>query len=220
MWFWHSSIWVFRWVSYRSFNLLPGFMKRNVLLIFHFDDFLFDLPFRATSHIRWMIAITIGTFCFVFTFMIIMSSLSTLCTFCFVLAVYYISFFFSLSCSSRGRTACPMKAALGRWRKKWSACWTCGIDITPGKDMRKRESFRRFLLPSICAGHYHIDKGINALIISLTGSTFASYGNSSYRGALTHWGKVTYICVTNLSLVHIMLVDAKPLSEPTVEYCQ
>ena len=73
----------------------------------------------------------------------------------------FVSFFFSWSCSSRGRTACPMKAALGRWRKKWSACWTCGIDITLGKDMRKRESFRRFLLPSICAGHYHIDKGIN-----------------------------------------------------------
>ena len=88
--FWHSSIWVFRWVSYRSFNLLPGFMKRNVLLIFHFDDFLFDLPFRATSHICWMIAITICTFCFIFAFMIVMSSLSTFCTFCFVLAESFV----------------------------------------------------------------------------------------------------------------------------------
>ena len=88
--FWHSSIWIFRWVSYRSFNLLPGFMKRNVLLILHFDDFLFDLPFRATSHICWMIAITIGTFCFVVTFMIVMSSLSTFCTFCFVLAESFV----------------------------------------------------------------------------------------------------------------------------------
>ena len=85
--FWHSSIRVFRWVSYRSFNLLPGFMKRNVLLIFHFNNFLFDLPFRATSHICWMIAITIGTFCFIFTFMIVMSSLST---FWFVLAESFI----------------------------------------------------------------------------------------------------------------------------------
>ena len=88
--FWHSSIWVFRWVSYRFFNLLPGFMNRNVLLILHFDDFLFDLPFRATSHISWMIAITIGTFCFVVTIMIVMSSLSTFCTFCFVLAESFV----------------------------------------------------------------------------------------------------------------------------------
>ena len=87
MWLWHSRIWVFRWVSYRSFNLLPGFMKRDVLLIFHFDHFLFVLPFGATSHIRWMIAITIGTFCFVFAFMIIMSSLST---FWFVLAESFV----------------------------------------------------------------------------------------------------------------------------------
>ena len=88
--FWHSSIWVFRWVSYRSFNLLPDFMKRNVLLVLHFDDFLFDLPFRAISHICWMIAITIGTFCFAVTFMIVMSSLSTFCTFCFVLAESFV----------------------------------------------------------------------------------------------------------------------------------
>ena len=85
--FWHSSIWVFRWLSYRSFNLLPGFMKRNVLLVLHFDDFFFDLPFRATSHICWMIAMTIGTFCYVVTFMIVMSSLST---FCFVLAESFV----------------------------------------------------------------------------------------------------------------------------------
>ena len=90
MGFWHSSICVFRCVSYRSFNLLPGFMKRNVLLILHFDDFLFDLPFRATSHICWMIAITFGTFCFVVTFMIVVSSLSTFCTFCFVLAESFV----------------------------------------------------------------------------------------------------------------------------------
>ena len=85
--FWNTSIWVFRWVSHRSFNLLPGFMKRNVLLILHFDDFLSDLPFRATSHICWMIAITISTFCFVVTFMIVMSSLST---FCFVLVESFV----------------------------------------------------------------------------------------------------------------------------------
>ena len=90
MWFWHSSIWVFRWVSYRSFNLLPGFMKRNVFLIFHFDNFLFDLPFRATSHIRWMIAITICTFCFIFALMIVMFSLSTSRTFWLVLAVPFV----------------------------------------------------------------------------------------------------------------------------------
>ena len=76
-----------------------------------------------------------------------------------------LSFFFSLSCSSWGRTAWPTTAVLGGWRqargqrRKWSACWTCGIDITPGKDLRKRESFRRFLLPGICAGHYHINRG-------------------------------------------------------------
>ena len=65
-------------------------MKQNVLLILHFDDFLFDLPFKATSHICWMIAITIGTFCFIVTFMIVMSSLSTFCTFCFVLAESFV----------------------------------------------------------------------------------------------------------------------------------
>ena len=37
-----------------------------------------------------MIAITIGTFCFVFTFMIVMSSLSTFCTFFFVLAESFV----------------------------------------------------------------------------------------------------------------------------------
>ena len=88
--FWHSSMRVFRWVSYRSFKLLPGFMKWNVLLIIHFDDFVFDLPFRATSHICWMIAITIGTFCFVFKFMILMSSLFTFCTFWFVVAECFV----------------------------------------------------------------------------------------------------------------------------------
>ena len=59
-------------------------------LIFHFDNFLFDLPFRTTSHIRWVIAITIGTFCFDFTFMIVMSSLCTFCTFWFVLAESFV----------------------------------------------------------------------------------------------------------------------------------
>ena len=107
-----SSTWVFRWVSYRSFNVLPGFTKQNVLLIFHFDDFFFDLPFRATSHIRWMIAITICTFCFIFAFVIFMFSLSTFRTFWLVLAVSFVvaifltkqrsGFWYKLFCDESG----------------------------------------------------------------------------------------------------------------------
>ena len=41
---------------------------------------------------------------------------------------------------------------------------------------------------------------------------------------LTHWGRVTHICVGNLTiLVQIMacrLAGSKPLSEPMMEYCQ
>ena len=87
MWFWDSSIWLFRRVGYGSFSLLSGFMKRNVLLIFHFDYFLFDLPFRVTSCVRWMIALTIGTFCFIFAFIIVMFCLCTFRIFGLVLAV-------------------------------------------------------------------------------------------------------------------------------------
>ena len=40
---------------------------------------------------------------------------------------------------------------------------------------------------------------------------------------LTHWGRVTHLCVSNFpSLVQIMacrLVSAKPLSKPMLEYC-
>ena len=47
--------------------------------------------------------------------------------------------------------------------------------------------------------------------------------NSSVLG-LTHWGRVTHICVgKKTSLVPMMacgLVGAKPLSEPMLKYCQ
>ena len=43
--------------------------------------YFFDLPLRATSCVCWMIAITIGTFWFIFAFMIMMSGLSTFRTF-------------------------------------------------------------------------------------------------------------------------------------------
>ena len=85
-----SSIWIFRWVSCGSVNLLLGFMKRNAFFIFHLDDFLFDLPFRAISCVRWMIAIAICTFCFIFAFMIVMSSLYTFRIFWFVLAASFV----------------------------------------------------------------------------------------------------------------------------------
>ena len=41
--------------------------------------------------------------------------------------------------------------------------------------------------------------------------------------ALTHWGRVTHICVGNLTIIGsdngLSPVGAKPLSEPMLEYC-
>ena len=37
---------------------------------------------------------------------------------------------------------------------------------------------------------------------------------------LTHWGRVTHICVSNLAIIGSNKVGTKPLSEPMPEYCQ
>ena len=47
--------------------------------------------------------------------------------------------------------------------------------------------------------------------------------NKAVKYALTQWGLVMHICVSNLSIIGshngCRLVGAKPLSEPMTEYC-
>ena len=51
---------------------------------------------------------------------------------------------------------------------------------------------------------------------------FKDWALQVYAKHLTHWGRVTHICLNNLTITGSDngLVGTKPLSEPMLEYCQ
>ena len=61
------------------------------------------------------------------------------------------------------------------------------------------------------------------LIISGESQSYSSGNHVTMIQLLTHWGRVTHIRVSNLTIIFQIttcrLVGAEPLSEPMLEYC-